>query len=400
MRQLSAIARNTFLQTVRQPIYGIVVLITLGGFCLAPSVTGWTLDDDNKMLRDLGLSTLLIQGLFLACLTASGVIDAEIEDKTALTVVAKPVNRAIFVLGKYLGVMASLLIAFYLSSIAFYMMMRHGVLQTSAEEVDMSVVLLGPALMLVVAIAAGIINYTTDRRFLPTLVGLSLPVFTVATGILLVVDRHGKLQHYEATQTIASLPPQVAGKPEIFRGIVQFRPDPGSSDLPGHPGILIRQTWQGPISEPDKNYLMSLVDTVQWRRDIGYLYKTARDLQGIEIAKASLLVLGAIAILGAIAVASSTRVGLFGTFLITFGAMCGGLSVDQMVKPLADAGSTWASVLYRIIPSFQGFWMIDALSDDRIIPLSYMGSALSYALILIAAFLLLGIGLFETREVG
>ena len=117
MSQFLAITRNTFVQTVRQPIYAIIVLVTLGGLALAPSLTGWTLDDDNKMLRDLGLSTLLVQGLFLSCFAASVVLNAEIEDKTVLTSVAKPVGRPVLVLGKYTGVLGALLVAHYLENV-------------------------------------------------------------------------------------------------------------------------------------------------------------------------------------------------------------------------------------------------------------------------------------------
>ncbi len=60
MTQFLAIVKNSFLQAIRQPVYGIVVLVTLLGLALAPSMTGWTLEDDNKMLRDIGLSTLLV----------------------------------------------------------------------------------------------------------------------------------------------------------------------------------------------------------------------------------------------------------------------------------------------------------------------------------------------------
>src|SRR5262245_7558777 len=138
MSKLFAISSNAFLQTVRQPIYGILVLATLGAFVLAPPLTGWTLDDDNKLLRDMGLSTLLMQGLFLAAFSATAVVTLEIEQKTVLTTVSKPVSRGIFVVGKALGVFAAVTLAYYLATIAFVMTMRHGVLQMSSESSDMT----------------------------------------------------------------------------------------------------------------------------------------------------------------------------------------------------------------------------------------------------------------------
>src|SRR5262245_51378904 len=141
MTRFLAVTRNTFLQTLRQPIYGLIVLATLGSLALAPSITGWTLDDDNKLLRDLGLSTLLVQGLFLAAFSAAGVISKEIEDKTVLTVAAKPISRGTFIAGKYCGVLLALCVAHYLAMLALTLTLRHGVLQTSAESSDVTVLI-------------------------------------------------------------------------------------------------------------------------------------------------------------------------------------------------------------------------------------------------------------------
>lgn len=138
MNQLFAILRNTLLQTVRQPIYGLIILVTLGSLAMSPAVTGWTLDDDNKLLRDLVLSALLLQGVFLAAFGASSVISVEIDDKTVLTVASKPVSRWVFILGKFCGVFLALLLAHYIGVLAMMMTLRHGVLQTAAEKSDIS----------------------------------------------------------------------------------------------------------------------------------------------------------------------------------------------------------------------------------------------------------------------
>lgn len=399
MNQLLAIAKNTLLQTIRQPLFGIIVLATLGGLALAPSLTGWTLDDDNKLLRDIGLSTLLIQGLFLAAFAASSVIDTEIEEKTALTVVAKPVGRVVFVLGKYLGVLGAILVAHYLAGIAFYMALRHGVLQTASESSDLTVIFLGPGVMVLLAIAATTLNYIYDWRFLPTLLTLSLPFMTLSTAILLTVDRNWKLAAYESTQGIDQLPPE-ATEPEAFRGIIEFRPNKGESQLAGHAGELVRSDWKGPITNEEQSYLLGLHDSVVWRREVNFLVEATRKKQGIEIFKAGLLSIVAVALLASFAVAASTRIGMLGTFLTCFIALCAGLSGDQLVKPLAESGVPWARVLYAVLPNFQAFWMVDALSDEIIIPWGYIVAAAGYGAVYTLAVIALAVSLFETREVG
>ncbi|OQZ03599.1 MAG: hypothetical protein B6D36_12665, partial [Planctomycetes bacterium UTPLA1] len=205
MTQIIAITRNTLLQTIRQPVYGIIVFVTLAGIALTPSLTAWTLDDDNKLLRDIGLSTLLIQGLFLAAFGASSVLHTEIEDRTVLTVASKPVGRGTFLLGKYFGVLGALALGHYLAGLAFYMTMRHGVLQTAAETSDPTVLLFGPGIMLLMVLAAGTLNYLWEWRFLPTLVKLSVPALTIGTVILLFINREWKIEAYESVQPIERL---------------------------------------------------------------------------------------------------------------------------------------------------------------------------------------------------
>jgi hypothetical protein len=399
MTQLIGIAKNTLLQTIRQPIYGIIVLVTLGGLAMAPSLTGWTLDDDNKLLRDLGLSTLLVQGLFLACFGASSVINAEIDDKTVLSVAAKPVTRGVFVLGKYAGVLAAVAAAHYLAGIAYYMVMRHGVLQMASESSDVTVLVMGPGLMLLVMLVSLVLNYVYDWRFLPTMVSLCLPVLTLGTIVLLIVDRDWKLQSYETKQEIVKLPAEISD-PAQFKGIISFRPAPGEAFLPGHKGDLVRSQWKGPITEAELDYLNSLVDSIPWRSAIGFLADESRKTQGTEIFKSSLLILCALAVLVAIAIAASTRLGLMSTFLICLVALAIGLSADQAIRPLAESGVGWARAAYALVPNFQVFWMIDALSDDRVIPWSYLRTATAYAALYSAGIIAMAMAMFETREVG
>lgn len=399
MIQFPAIVKNSFLQAVRQPVFGIIVIVTLGGIALAPSMTGWTLDDDNKMLRDIGLSTLLVQGIFLACFAASNVIDQEISDRTALTVVSKPVSRETFLLGKYVGIFLALLAAHYLAGLAFFMAMRHGVLQTASESSDITVLVFGPGVALLVAIIAVARNYVREDRFLPTFVTMLIPAFTLSTIVLLCIDRDFSVRTYQIEQPISSLPEEL-GTSDPFNGIVWFKPDKGNSFLPGHSGNLVRSGWKGPINDEDRQFLLDLVNQVEWRRTINFLVKESRDLQGWEVLRAALLIVPALLLITAIAVAASTRLGVFATFLLTLVVISLGLASDQIIRPVAEAGNGWAEFAYRIIPNFQFFWMVDALNEYRTIPMSYVLQTSAYGVVYGAAVLLLGLASFQTREVG
>ena len=117
---------------------------------------------------------------------------------------------------------------------------------------------------------------------------------------------------------------------------------------------------------------------------------------------AAMSFLVALGLLSSIAIAASTRLGMLSTLLICLVALAAGLSADQVIKPLTEGpeATAWADALYRLVPNFQCFWMVDALSENRAIPWSYVASATGYGALYAAAGLLLGMALFETREVG
>lgn len=145
------------------------------------------------MLRDLGLSTLLIQGLFLACFAASSVLNNEIDDKTVLSVAAKPVARSVFLSGKLFGVFGAIATAHYLAGLVLYMVIRHGVLQAAYEKSDLTVIFLG-LIPLASMLILGVLNYLFDWRYLPTVVTLFLITGSISTLVLLAIDRDWKIR--------------------------------------------------------------------------------------------------------------------------------------------------------------------------------------------------------------
>ena len=53
-QRLYALALNTFMETIRQPIYGVILLVTAALLILNVSLAAFTLDDDDKLLLDEG----------------------------------------------------------------------------------------------------------------------------------------------------------------------------------------------------------------------------------------------------------------------------------------------------------------------------------------------------------
>lgn len=401
MNQLFAILRNTLLQTVRQPIYGLIILVTLGSLAMSPAVTGWTLDDDNKLLRDLVLSALLLQGVFLAAFGASSVISVEIDDKTVLTVASKPVSRWLFILGKFCGVFLALLLAHYIGVLGMMMTLRHGVLQTASEKSDMTVIIAGPGVMLLVMLAAAAMNYLFDWRFLSSTVVMAAIGLSIGTVVLTFIDRKGQFRTYEITQDVPGIPENIDPEKD-FKDIIIYRDltEPGS---PQKHGLLVRNEWLGPISDADREYLMELSDERAWRMNVDFLVIETRKTVTPQIAKAAILLVAVLGVLTSFAVMVSTRLSTAWTLMLTVVLLAAGLVSDYFLRPLIGSGGAWsipAAIGYYALPNMQFFWLIDAISEDRVIPWSYLGNCFAYAGVYSLGMLGLGAALFETREVG
>lgn len=74
---LFSIARNAFTESIRQPVYVVLLLGVQALLAFNVSIAAFTFWDDDKLLTDLGLSTMFLAGLFLAAFTATGVSPAK-----------------------------------------------------------------------------------------------------------------------------------------------------------------------------------------------------------------------------------------------------------------------------------------------------------------------------------
>lgn len=105
-----AIARNAFREAVRDRVlYNLVlfVLLLIGGAIFLGELSA---GQESKIIIDLGLSAMLLFGVFIAIFVGVGLVYKEIERRTLYAILSKPIGRGQFLLGKYLGLCLTLLI--------------------------------------------------------------------------------------------------------------------------------------------------------------------------------------------------------------------------------------------------------------------------------------------------
>lgn len=128
------IARATTKEAVRQPLFLLLLAIALFILVLNTFLPFFSFGDDVKMLKDCGLATILISGLLLAVWTSSTSIAAEIEGKTAMTLLSKPINRRQFVVGKYVGIVQGVLLLIVPLMLVFLFLIYYKVGYDSRES--------------------------------------------------------------------------------------------------------------------------------------------------------------------------------------------------------------------------------------------------------------------------
>jgi len=108
--RIAAIAGNTFREAVRDRIlYNLVVfvlLITAAAVLLGELTDG----QEARTIVNLGLSAILIFGTFISIFVGVSLVSKEIEKRTVYAILSKPVRRADFIVGKYLGLCLTLLL--------------------------------------------------------------------------------------------------------------------------------------------------------------------------------------------------------------------------------------------------------------------------------------------------
>lgn len=110
MRPILVIALNTFRENLRDK-----VLYNLLFFCIlliAASVllAHLTIAEQNKIMTDMGLAVINLVGVLLGVFVGIGLVSKELDRRTIHTIMARPLSRSQFILGKYGGLTLTLLI--------------------------------------------------------------------------------------------------------------------------------------------------------------------------------------------------------------------------------------------------------------------------------------------------
>ncbi|MFM8308518.1 MAG: ABC transporter permease [Microcystis aeruginosa] len=157
-----AIAANSFREVIRDRILyfiGFFALLMAFAWRLLPEIAVGT---HQKIFLDLGLAAIGLLGVIVAVFVGTGLINKEIDKKTILVLIPKPLSRAEFILGKHLGLSGVLAVMLGVMLVIYLLMLLGMKVSFQPLPLIVSVFYLGLELILIAAVAIAFGVFTSS----------------------------------------------------------------------------------------------------------------------------------------------------------------------------------------------------------------------------------------------
>jgi len=213
--KLGAIAATTAKEVMAQPMFWVTIAVGVCALVAFPFIPYNTFGEDVKVVKDSGLTVIMVLAIVLGVWSASVSIADEIEGRTALTLLSKPIARWHFIVGKFFGIVGPLAMLFvvlgslFLASVSYkhwYDARENSIPRPSAAECQAEVVQIAPGLGL---------------AFLEAVVMTSIAV-AIATRLPMLANLMICSAIYVLGHLVALLAESPVGQSGMGRAMVQF----------------------------------------------------------------------------------------------------------------------------------------------------------------------------------
>ena len=163
MRNASIVALNTFREAVRDRVLYNLVFFALLMMAAAVLVGQISIDIENTVIISLGLTAISVIGLLIAVFIGVGLVSKEIDKRTLYALLAKPVSRAQFLVGKFGGLVLTLAVNTAAMAAGLFLVILYAkhALEVSDAGILIAVYFILLKLALVVALALLFSCFTT-----------------------------------------------------------------------------------------------------------------------------------------------------------------------------------------------------------------------------------------------
>lgn len=193
MNRIGALALNTFREAIRNKVLYVLLLFAVVLLIFSYFASQGSLHEELRVIRDLGLGGIELIGVFIAIFVGVNLLYKELERKTVFALIPKPIHRFEFILGKFFGMVLTLLVLVAIMSATMFLVLT---LQSYASSGDnenatvlRAIVLMFGELVVVTSIAVLFSSFTS-----PILSGaFTLGIFVVGRSTPDLRELIGKL---------------------------------------------------------------------------------------------------------------------------------------------------------------------------------------------------------------
>ena len=123
MTRVRLVAWHVFKESVRDRVLFAIAAFAVLLVAVSVLIGQITAGQDVKIIKDIGLATIELAGVLMAVFIGVGLVSREIERKSVYSLLAKPLHRWEFVLGKYLGLVGTIAVNVALMTAALFVVL-------------------------------------------------------------------------------------------------------------------------------------------------------------------------------------------------------------------------------------------------------------------------------------
>ncbi|MDX2244634.1 MAG: ABC transporter permease subunit [Leptolyngbyaceae cyanobacterium bins.302] len=190
------IAANVFREVIRDRVLYLIILFALfmaAAVRLLPELAAST---EDKITRDVGLAAMTLLGLVVAVFVGTGLVNKEIEKRTVLVMIAKPISRIEFIVGKHWGLSGVLAVLVAAMTAIYMAILAVNKIAFPAASILVSSVFLWLLLSLMTAVAIAFGVFTSS--LLATLLTFTVFLMGSFSANLVVLGAQSKNPTVEA----------------------------------------------------------------------------------------------------------------------------------------------------------------------------------------------------------
>ncbi len=206
MRTVSLVAGAVFRESVRDRVPYSMVIFAVLMMAASYLISQLTAGQDLKIIKDLGLAALSTFGLLIAVFIGIGLVSKEVEKRSVYALLTKPVTRSQFILGKYLGLVMTLIVNLMVMTIAFYLVLLYmDMVSPPALKLGWPAPALDPRLLIAIVLIVGELALVTAIALFFSTFSSPLLAALLTLGLWVAGHFNSDLRQFENVMNVPAL---------------------------------------------------------------------------------------------------------------------------------------------------------------------------------------------------